>query len=71
VRARVPFGRLPYGAPFRLGGVRYRKVSAKTARLLTRGAPNATPIDGGEGLWLAPDRPVEPVPTERVRRPAA
>lgn len=67
----VAFGRLPYGAPFRLGGVRYRKVTAATARLLTRGAPNATPVDGGEGVWLAPDHPVEPIPTERVRRPAA
>ena len=67
----VAFGRLPYGAPFRLGGARYRKVAAATARLLTRGAPNATPIDGGDGVWLAPDHPVEPIPTERVRRPAA
>ena len=67
----VAFGRLPYGAPFRLGGVRYRKVTAKAARHLTRGAPNATALDGDGGVWLAPNRPVEPIPTERVRRPAA
>ena len=67
----VAFGRLPHGAPFRLGGVRYRKVTAKAARHLLRGAPNATEIDGDGGAWLAPDQPVEPIPTERVRRPAA
>lgn len=65
-RSPVAFGRVPYGSPFRLGGVRYRKVTAKAARRLATGAPNAEPLDGGEAVWLAPDHPVEHVPVTTV-----
>ena len=70
-RSPVAFGRVPYGAPFRLGGVRYQKVTAKAARRLAAGAPNAEPMDDdGEAVWLAPDHPVEHVPTTTERRGA-
>ena len=65
-RSPVAFGRIPYGAPFRLNGVRYKKVTAKTARRLATGAPNAEPIDDGEAVWLAPDHAVEHVPVTTV-----
>ena len=66
-RSPVAFGRVPYGAPFRLDGARYQKVTAKAARRLAAGAPNAESLDGGEAVWLAPDHPVEPVPTTVAR----
>ena len=65
-RARVAFVLVPYGQALRHEGVRYRKVRAKTARLLAQGAPNATPIDGGEGIHIPPGTLVEPV-RQRVR----
>ena len=71
-RSPVAFGRVPYGAPFRLRGVRYQKVTAKAARRLAAGAPNAEPLDAdGEAVWLAPDHPVEHVPTTVVSRGGA
>ena len=60
---RIEFVRLPYGAPFRLNGVRYRKVSARAAKALALGAPNALPVDGGAPLWVDPGRVVERIPT--------
>ncbi len=60
---QVEFVRLPHGAPFRLGGRRYRKVSAKAAKALTTGAPNALPIDDGVPIWVAPGRMVDRIPT--------
>jgi len=65
-RARVAFVLVPYGNAFRYEDVRYRKVRAKTARLLAQGAPNATPIDGGESIHIPPGTLVEPV-RQRVR----
>ena len=65
---RVEFVRLPYGAPFRLNGIRYRKVSSRAARTLAQGAPNAVPIDGGAPIWVLPDRAVERIPTVVVPR---
>lgn len=59
----VAFVRLPHGAPFRLNGARYRKVSARAAKALARGAPNALPIGEGAPVWVAPDRVVERIPT--------
>lgn len=70
-RSPVAFGRVPYGSPFRLGGVRYQKVTAKTARRLAAGAPNAEPLDEGEAVWLAPDHPVEHIPTTVVPKGGA
>ena len=58
---RVAFVLVPYGNPFRHEGARYRKVRAKTARLLAQGAPNAVPLDGGEPVHIAPDTLVQPV----------
>ena len=67
-RSPVAFGRVPYGSPFRLNGARYQKVTAKAARRLAAGAPNAEPLDpDGEAVWLAPDHPVDPVPTTVAR----
>lgn len=63
VPRRVEFVRLPHGAPFRLRGQRYRKVSAKAAKALTVGAPNALPIDGGAPIWVAPGQVVDRIPT--------
>ncbi len=60
---RIEFVRLPHGAPFRLGGERYRKVSARAAKSLTVGAPNALSIDGGAPVRVLPDRVVERIPT--------
>ncbi|GAB5535036.1 MAG: hypothetical protein Rubg2KO_12850 [Rubricoccaceae bacterium] len=65
-KAQVAFVLVPYGQAFRYEGVRYRKVRAKTARLLAQGAPNATPIDGGDGIHIPPGTLVEPV-RQRVR----
>lgn len=65
-RARLAFVLVPYGNAFRYEGVRYRKVRAKTARLLAQGAPNAVPIDGGESIHIPPATLVEPV-RQRVR----
>lgn len=62
----IEFVRLPYGAPFRLNGVRYRKVSARAAKALAVGGPNALPIDGGTPIWVAPGRVVERIPTAIV-----
>lgn len=58
---RVAFVLVPYGQAFRHEGARYRKVRAKTARLLAQGAPNATPLDGGDPVHIAPDTLVEAV----------
>ncbi|MEO0557818.1 MAG: hypothetical protein AAF170_06505 [Bacteroidota bacterium] len=66
-KAQVAFVLVPYGNVFRYGEVRYRKVRAKTARLLAQGAPNATPIEGGESVHIPPATLVEPV-RQRVRR---
>lgn len=61
--ARVPFVRLPAGALFWVGPVRYRKVG-RTARTAALDAPNAVAVDDpGRVLWVAPDQRVEPVPT--------
>ena len=50
---------------FRWGGVRWRKVSAKQARRLAVGAPNAAPVDGGESRCFLPDERVERVAVSR------
>lgn len=59
----VAFVRLPHGAPFRIAGQRYRKVSARTAKTLAFGAPNAVSLDGGAPRWLGPGDVVERIPT--------
>ena len=59
---------VPPGGLFRWGGARWRKASARAARRLSLGAPNAAPLDGGEGRCFRPDERVERVP---VRRTAA
>ncbi len=59
----VAFVLLPPGALFWWQGVRYRKVPARASRRLVPGAPNAYPVHGGEGRWLAPDQRVDRVPT--------
>ena len=56
---------VPPGGLFRWGGVRWRKASAKQARRLGLGAPNATPVGGGEGRCFRPDERVERVPVVR------
>lgn len=61
----IAFVLVPYGNAFWLDGVRYRKVQAKWARDLFVGAPNATPIDGGDGLFVAPATRVRPVRERR------
>lgn len=50
---------------FRWGGVRWRKLTAKQARRLALGAPNAVPVEGGEGRCFLPDERVERVPVSR------
>lgn len=65
----VAFALVPYGNAFRLHGERYRKVSAKAARQLFVGAPNAVPIDGGDPVYVAAGTLVRAV-RER-RRPAS
>ena len=59
---------VPPGGLFRWGGARWRKATAKQARRLAVGAPNAVPVDGGEGRCFRPDERVERVPV--VRHPA-
>lgn len=61
----VPFVLLPPGALFWWQGVRFRKVPARASRSLVPGAPNAYPVAGGDGRWIAPDQRVERVPTGR------
>lgn len=56
---------VPPDGLFRWGGVRWRKVSAKRARRLAVGAPNASPVEGGEGRCFVPDERVERVPVSR------
>ena len=65
--AFVPFVLLPPGALFWWQGVRFRKVPARASRSLVPGAPNAYPVAGGDGRWLAPDERVERVVTGRRR----
>lgn len=66
---------VPPGGLFRWGGQRWRKLTAKQARRLALGAPNAVPVDGGDGRCFRPDERVERVPVVRraedARRPAA
>lgn len=61
----VAFVLVPYGNVFRLDGERYRKVSAKAARQLFVGAPNATPLDGGDPVYVAASTRVRPVRERR------
>ncbi len=65
VPAPVAFVLLPPGALFWWQGVRFRKVPARASRSLVPGAPNAYPVDGGDGRWIAPDQRVDRVPTAR------
>ena len=60
---------VPPGGLFRWGGARWRKATAKQARRLAVGAPNAVPVEGGEGRCFLPDERVERVPVSR--QPAA
>lgn len=56
---------VPPGGLFRWGGARWRKLPARAARRLALGAPNATPVSGGEGRFFRPDERVERVPVVR------
>ena len=64
--APFAFVLVPPGGLFRWGGARWRKATAKQARRLGVGAPNATPVDGGDGRCFRPDERVERVPVVRV-----
>ena len=61
----IAFVLVPYGNAFRLDGTLYRKIEAKWARDLFAGAPNATPIDGGNAVFVAPATRVRPVRERR------
>ncbi|WP_420456066.1 hypothetical protein [Rubrivirga sp.] len=61
----VPFVLLPPGALFWWQGARFRKVPARASRSLVPGAPNAYPVAGGDGRWIAPDQRVDRVTTGR------
>jgi hypothetical protein len=65
--AMVPFVLLPPGALFWWQERRFRKVPARASRDLVPGAPNAYPVEGGDGRWIAPDQRVERVVTGRRR----
>ena len=65
VPAPFAFVLVPPGGLFRWGGARWRKVSARTARRLTPGAPNATRLDGEGARCFRPDDRVERVPIQR------
>lgn len=65
--ATAPFVLLPPGALFWWQGQRFRKVTTRASRDLVPGAPNAYPVAGGDGRWLAPDQRVERVLTGRRR----
>ena len=56
---------VPPGGLFRWGGARWRKATAKQARRLGVGAPNAVPVEGGEARCFLPDERVERVPVSR------
>ena len=60
---------VPPDGLFRWGGVRWRKVSARTARRLAVGAFNAFAVEAGDGRYFRPDERIERVPIQR--RPAA
>ena len=65
--ARVAFVRVPPDGLFRTDGVRYRKLSAKRARRLAPGAPNALAVLDDEPRFFLPTERVEIVPTSRRR----
>ena len=63
--AMLAFVLVPPSALFRHAGVVYRKVSARVSRDLVPGAPNAFPIDGGDGAWFMATQRVERIPLGR------
>ena len=65
VPAPFAFVLVPPGGLFRWGGARWRKASARAARRLSLGAPNATRLDSGEARCFRPDERVERVPVQR------
>ena len=61
----VAFVLVPFGNAFWLDGARYRKVEERWARDLFVGAPNASPIDGGDPVYVPPTARVRPVRERR------